>query len=262
MPNGSMGVDAGDYDGTGRPSIWVTNYENELHALYGNRCLENRILFDFRTTQAGIAVIGQKYVGWGTGFADLDLDGWEDLFVSNGHAIHYPTGPGVTRRQKPVLLMNRGNGRFLPAGRRLGAYGQKDWLGRGVAFVDLNNDGRIDLVLNPMNEPVTVLRNVGVEKHHWLGVQLRGAGDADVVGARVMLEAGSRRQTRFAKGGGSYASSPDRRLVFGLGTTDHIDKLAVIWPDGKQQEWTELVLDQYFLVTQGEKEVRALRSSR
>src|SRR5262249_62361730 len=91
---------------------------------------------------------------------------------------------------------------------------------------------------------------------HWLGVQLAGADHADVVGARVILEAGGRKQTRFARGGCSYASSPDRRLVFGLGKSDTIDKLSVIWPDGKQQEWTGLAPDRYHVLTQGEKEAR------
>jgi hypothetical protein len=260
MPNGSMGVDAGDYDGSGRPALWVTNYENELHALYGNLCRPGQALFSFQTTAAGIAALGQKYVGWGTAFIDFNLDGWEDLFISNGHAIRYPTGAGVTRQQKPVLLLNRGKGKFQLAGKRLGPYGQQDHLGRGVAFVDLDNDGRVDVVLQHLNEPAVVLRNVAPEPHHWLGVQLVGAGHRDVVGARVVLEAGGRRQTRFAKGGGSYASSSDRRLVFGLGQTERIDKLTVSWPDGQQQEWISLGPDRYHVVVQGERETREPRA--
>lgn len=254
VPNGSMGVDAGDFDGSGRPSLWVTNYENELHALYSNQCRGERLFFSYRTASAGIAVLGQKYVGWGTAFLDFDRDGWEDLFVSNGHAIRHPTGQGVTRRQKPVLLLNRGNGRFLPAGKRLGSYGQAEHLGRGVGFVDLDNDGRVEMVLSPTNEPATVLRNVAPEKHHWLGVQLVGDKNADVVGARVVQEGGGRSQTRFAKGGGSYASSSDTRLVFGLGTSDRIEKVTVVWPDGKRQEWTALAADRYHVLRQGKKE--------
>ena len=157
-PNGSMGVDAGDYDGSGKPGLWVTNYQNELHGLYRNLCRPGQTLFGFQTSAAGIAAIGQKYVGWGTGFIDFDLDGWEDLFVSNGHAVRYPKEPGVTRRQKPVLLLNRGNGKFLPAPKRIGSYGDEEHLGRGVGFVDLDNDGRIDMVLNHLNEPAGVLR--------------------------------------------------------------------------------------------------------
>ncbi len=248
--NGSMGVDAGDYDGSGMPALWVTNFENELHALYRNTSRAGSLFFRFHSSAAGIALLGKKYVGWGTGFVDFDLDGWEDLFVSNGHAIRYPTGEGVTRRQKPNLLLNTGKGKFTAATKRLGPYGEADHLGRGVAFVDLNNDGRVDVVISHMNEPVTVLQNVSGTEHHWLGVQLEGAGHADVVGARVLLEAGGRKQTRFAKGGGSFASSSDRRLVFGLAKTEKIDRLTVTWPDRTRQEWTGLAVDKYHVLKQ------------
>lgn len=252
-PNGSMGVDAGDPDGSGKPSLWVTNYENELHGLYSNMCKEGHVVFTFQTAAAGIAVIGQKYVGWGTAFIDFDLDGWEDLFVSNGHAIRYPTAVGVTRKQKPVLLLNGGKGKFVPAGKRIGPYGQEEHLGRGVGFVDLDNDGRVDLVLNPTNEPATILRNVCSANNHWIGFHLQGLQHADVVGAKVVLHAGDRSQTRFAKGGGSYLSSSDRRLVFGLGKTDTIDKVVVTWPNGCTQEWTSLPIDRYHPLAQAEK---------
>src|SRR5258708_15390787 len=117
--NGSMGVDAGDPERTGKPNIWVTNYENELRALYRNDSRPGRSFFQLRTAAAGIAAIGQKYVGWGTAFVDADLDGWEDLFVANGHAIRYPTGKESSRKQRPVLLMNQGAGKFRPANARI-----------------------------------------------------------------------------------------------------------------------------------------------
>jgi hypothetical protein len=251
--NGSMGVDAADYDGSGKPALWVTNYEGQLHALYRNISRPGDVLFRFQSTAAGIALLGKHYVGWGTSFIDFDLDGWEDLFVSNSHALRYPTGEGVTRKQKPILLLNQGNGKFLPATSRLGPYGAADHMGRGVAFVDLDNDGRVDVVISHMNEPVTVLRNIAAPEHHWLGVQLERAGHADVVGAKVVLEAGGRKQTRFAKGGGSYASSSDRRLVFGLAKTERIDKLTVLWPDRTQDEYIGLAVDRYHLLSQKQK---------
>jgi hypothetical protein len=251
--NGSMGVDAGDYDGSGKPSLWVSNFENELHALYRNISRPGHLFFRFHSSAAGIAVLGKKYVGWGTGFIDFDLDGWEDIFLSNGHVLMHPSGEGVTRRQKPILLLNRGNGKFLPATKRLGRYGQADHMGRGVAFVDLDNDGRVDVVISHVNEPVTILKNVAAPEHHWLGIQLVGAGHADVVGAKVVLEAGGRKQTRFAKGGGSYASSSDRRMVFGLGKSDRIEKLTVTWPDRARQEWTGLAIDRYHVLDQARK---------
>jgi hypothetical protein len=254
--NGSMGVDAGDPDGSGLPWVWVTNYENELHALYRNMCTKDHLHFLYYTPASGIAAIGQKHVGWGTGFLDVDHHGWEDLFIANGHAIRFPTT--TTRRQLPVLLRNR-NGKFKEITPRGGDYFRQSHLARGVALGDLDNDGKIDLVVSHMNEPVALLRNVAREDHHWLGVQLKRAGHADVVGARVILEAGGRKQTRFGKGGGSYASSPDRRLIFGLGQTDRIDRLTVIWPDGKQQAWTALALDRYHVLTQGEQQAQELR---
>jgi hypothetical protein len=248
--NGSMGLDAGDPDGTGLPSLWVTNYENELHALYRNRCNKDRVYFLFYTPASGIAAIGQKYVGWGTGFLDLDHHGWEDLFVANGHAIRHPTG--TTRRQRPVLLRNRGGGQFKEITARGGPYFREPHLGRGAALGDLDNDGLVDLVVSHVNEPVAVLRNVArVPGHHWLGVELARPGHADVVGARVAVEAGGRTQTRFAKGGGSYASAPDRRHVFGLGAAARIDRVTVVWPDGQKQEWASLAPDRYYRLTQG-----------
>lgn len=255
-PNGSMGCDVGDPEGTGKPAVWVTNYENELHALYRNMTPSpDRPSFVFATQPTGIAAIGQKFVGWGTGFLDFDLDGWEDLFISDGHAIRFPTG--TTRRQKPVLMQNRG-GRFTDVTRRGGSYFADVHLGRGSAWVDLDNDGRFDLVALHTNEPVSILKNVAAPAgHHWLGVQLAGKDHADVVGAKVVAEVGDRPQTRFAKGGGSYASSPDRRHLFGLGTAEKVAKLTVYWPDGSKQEWADVPADRYIVVTQGEKEFRS-----
>ncbi len=248
-PNGSMGLDAGDPEGTGKPALWVTNYENEFHALYRNRSVENKALFVFATQATGIGVIGQKYVGWGTGFVDLNLDGWEDIVINNGHAIRFPTT--ASRQQNPVLFLNR-EGKFTDATKRGGPYFQQPHLSRGSLLVDLDNDGRCDQVVCNMNEPAAVLRNVlPNEGHHWLGIQLKGEGNRDIVGARVIVEAAGRTQTRFAKGGGSYASSPDRRFVFGLGKADTITKLTVIWPNGAKQEWTDVPLDRYHVATQG-----------
>jgi hypothetical protein len=234
----------------------VTNYEGQLPNLYRLVYSQDLPFFRCDTAAAGILVLGRRDVGWGTGFIDFDLDGWEDVFASNGHTLRYPVGEGRGRRQKPVLLHNRGKGKFLPATKRLGSYGQTEHMGRGVAFVDLDNTGRVDIVISHINEPATILGNLAPKEHHWLGVQLAGAGNADVVGARVVLEAGGRKQTRFAKGGASYASSSDRRLVFGLGKTQRIDNLTVIWPDRTQQQWTGLAVDRYHVLTQGQKEAR------
>jgi hypothetical protein len=258
-PNGSMGVDAGDPDGSGRPALWVTNYEHELHGLYLNLCKKNQVLFSFHTEAAGIAAIGQKYVGWGTGFVDLDHHGWEDLVIVNGHAIRYPKD--APRRQKPVLLRNEA-GRFKDITPRGGPYFRQDHLARGLALGDLDNDGKVDLVISHVNDPVALLRNVAPDRGHWLGIDLVGKDFADVVGARVLVEAGGRKQTRFAKGGGSYASSPDRRLVFGLGKSNRVDKLTVIWRDGSRRSWDHVPVDRYHVLVQGTAELLNARPHR
>jgi hypothetical protein len=255
VANGSMGVDAGDYDGSGRPSLWVTNYENELHALYRNHCEDGQVFFNFQTCAAGIAAIGQKYVGWGTAFIDPERDGWEGLLVVNGHAIRYPhTAP---RRQRPVLLLNRQGGEgaagrtFHEATRRLGAYGLAEHLARGLALGDLDNDGRVGAVISHVNEPVTLLRGEPPADTGWLGVQLAGKGHADVVGARAVLEVAGRKLTRFAKGGGSYASSGDHRLFFGLGRAKEVGRLTVVWPDRSREHFDGLAPGHYYRITQG-----------
>lgn len=246
--NGSMGLDAGDPERTGKPALWVTNYQNELHALYRNEGKPGQPMFHFRTAGAGIAAIGQTYVGWGTAFLDADLDGWEDLVVSNGHAIRFPAGKEANRRQKPVLLLSK-DGKFREASSRLGEYFNTPKQGRGLGVGDLNNDGRVDLVFNHMNEPASVLRGIGGDEHEWLGLELVGKDHACVVGARAVLEVDGQRLTRFAKAGGSYCSSGDRRLVFGLGKSKP-GRLTVTWPGGGEQVVDGLVAGRYHRVEQ------------
>jgi enediyne biosynthesis protein E4 len=243
-PNGSMGVDAADYDGCGRPSLLVTNYQNESHALYHNQCQGKLTQFRYTTRATGIAALGLNYVGFGVSFFDLDNDGWEDVVIANGHVMRHPVG--IKRRQNPVLLRNEG-GKFKEITARGGPVFQQQFLGRGVAIGDLDNDGWPDVVISRMNEPVILLSNVAKESapHHWLGIELAGKNRRDATGARIVLEAGGRKQTRFAKGGGSYLSARDPRHLFGLGTTERIDKLTVIWPSGREQHWDNLAVDRY-----------------
>jgi hypothetical protein len=251
--NGSMGVDAGDYNGTGRPALWVTNYENELHGLYRNDIRPGHVFFSYKTIEAGLAAGGQRYVGWGTAFLDVDLDGWEDLFVANGHVTRSHSETGAGRFQPPRMFRNLG-GKFQDVSRQVGSYGEKNHLGRGVGFGDLDNDGRTDLVISQVNEPAAVLRGVGGRDCHWLGVELLGKDHADVVGARLQLQVGERALTRFAKGGGSYLSSSDRRLLFGLGRDGAPGRLTVTWPDGSSQTFDGLAADRYYRVSQGKAE--------
>jgi hypothetical protein len=259
-PTGSMGIDAADYNGTGLLSLFVANYENESHALYRNRGKGN---FVDASQTAGITSLGLKYVGFGAGFLDFDLDGHEDLFISNGHVVYHPPPPAETE-QLPVLVRNvRRPGqkshevRFENVTARAGPYFQTRHLGRGAAFGDLDNRGRIDIVLSPTNEPVAVLRNRHETGNHWLGADVVGRPYRDSVGTRLELQLGDgEKLVRVIKGGGSYLSSGDRRVLFGLGPHTKIDRLTVRWPSGKTQTWDGLAVDRYWKLMEGEEKAQ------
>jgi hypothetical protein len=253
QPNGSMGVDAADYDGCGRPSIWVTNFENENPALYHNECRGKSVFFRYATLISGISAMGRSYVSFGTDFLDVDNDGREDLVIANGHVVRHPASS--PRRQRAVLLHNQGGGRFTEISASAGDYFRQPHMGRGLAIGDLDNDGYADLAISHSNEPVVLLRNVTPSetgtRHHWLGIALLGRNNSDVVGAKVAVESGGRRLTRFAKGGGSYLSSGDRRLLFGLGPADTVESVTVTWPSGQEQSWDGLTIDRYWRLQEG-----------
>ena len=255
-----MDVDAGDYDGSGRTALLVTNYQNELHALYRNLASGEMPIFEFGSQSVGLAGLGRQYVGFGTSFVDIDSDGWLDVVIVNGHVIRYPSGTGV--RQLPVLLRNQGRRdrsegvRFEHLTAEAGPYFQAEHQGRGLAIGDLDNDGRPDLVISHVNDAVTLLCNEAGAGHHWLGVGLIGKEHADVVGAKLTLEVDGRRLTRFARGGTSYLSSSDRRHLFGLGAASKVGRLTVVWPSGKEQYGDTLPIDRYWQLVVDEREAR------
>jgi enediyne biosynthesis protein E4 len=258
-PNGSMGVDTADFDGSGFLSLFVTNFQGEMHDLYRNG---GKGQFNHASVMSGISVIGQDYVGWGGGFLDFDNDGAEDLLICNGHVARFPPPP-ATLAQRPVLFRNLHRpgdraiaARFTAMTQSGGPYFRTEHRARGVALGDLDNDGKIDLVISHVNEPVTILRNRLENGSHWLGVQLVGKPNADAIGARLTLEVGNRKLVRTVKGGASYLSSSDRRVVFGLGSAANVGKLTVRWPSGQTQTWDGLAVDWHWKLTEGEKEAK------
>ncbi len=263
-PNGSMGVDAADCYGTGHPALLVTNYQNESPALYRNLSTRGKPRFIYNSAQAGLVAMGRQYVGFGTGFLDVDNDGWEDIVIVNGHVVRHPKASSV--QQMPMLFHNGGRTdtadvNFTHANELGGDYFRTAHRSRGLVVGDLDNDGRPDLVISHVNEPVTILRNVAEGGAHWLGVRLTGLGHRDVVGAKVVLEVGGRTLTRFAKSGGSYLSASDRRLLFGLGAVATTGRLTVTWPWGQENHWDGLAIDRYWTLTSGGKAYPGLTRS-
>ena len=256
--NGSMGLAVGDYDRSGRASLLVTTYENELPALFRNRTADPAgPRFDYATRGSGLGVLDTGNVSWGTCFADFDLNGWEDVVIANGHAIRDPhrslrnLSLRNNRKQKPVLLLNDGAG-FAVESARGGPYFDSLHNARGTATGDLDNDGRLDLVICGHNEPVTVLRNVApVSGKHWVGLTLRGKTPRDLVGSRVVIETASGTFTRFVKGGASYGSTDDPRLHFGLGGDEKIVKSTIYWSHAAAEDVPGLTVDRYHQIREG-----------
>lgn len=254
--NGSMGVDVGDFDDSGRASIWVTNFESELPALYRNTGSGG---FAWQTQASGLGRLGGRNVGFGTAFVDFDNDSRQDLVFVNGHVVRYPRGAEFL--QRPVLLRNveiRGRQNFVNVSSAAGEWFLEPSRGRGLAKADLNNDGWPDLIVSHMEAPVTILRNLATDsvRNHWLGLQLEGQNNRPLAGAtvRVQLQDGERQLTQFVKSGGSYLSSSDPRLVFGLGEADQVVGITVRWPWGELQHWDALDVDQYWLLSEGKAE--------
>ncbi len=249
----SMGIDAADFDGSSRPSLVITNFQRELHSLYRN--LGNEAFF-YHSWAGGLAALPRAYVGWGTGFVDVDNDGWEDLVIVNGHLYRHPAGSTV---KQPMLLLHNteheGMRKFMDVGKEAGSPFRTPIVGRGLAIGDLDNDGWPDLVITKVNSPAAILRNQGAKTRsdqNWLGIRLHGKDHRDLVGSAVVVENKPQPMTRFAKGGGSYLSANDSRILFGLGSAKEPRRVTVKWSWGGTQTWENLQPGRYYALNEGE----------
>lgn len=248
---GSMGVAVGAYDGTNRFSLFVTNFAEEYNAFYRN----DGERFSDVSFRSGTAASSLPFVGWGTGFFDYDNDTLLDLIAVNGHV--YPQmdnaklGASAGYRQRTLLFRNRGGGLFDEVAARFGPVLMQERASRGLAIGDLDDDGRLDVVVNDIDGSPQVLHNELPATGHWLRVKLEGRGqNRDAIGAVVQVRSGATRQWRCVQSGTSYLSQDDMRLHFGLGTASAAEELTVRWPDGTETVRNHVPANQLVVIQQ------------
>ena len=247
----SMGIAQGDMLHNGRIDLFNTTFSDDYKPLYINDGDGN---FTDVSYQYGIAEPTVPFLGWGTSFFDYDNDGWLDLMSVNGHV--YPqvdgTSWGTTWKQRALLFHNvAGKLTLVPPLEGSGL--AKLAVARGMAVGDLFNDGRIDVVVNNLDGTPSLFRNVAAQENHWVGLTLVGGAKSprDGIGATVYLTANGFTQRQDVIAGGSFASSPDQRLHFGLGKAGKIDKVEVHWPSGLVELVPVAGIDQFVRVTEG-----------
>jgi enediyne biosynthesis protein E4 len=248
----SMGLAVGDYNHTGRPSIYVTNFSDENDLLYRNDGDWN---FKEYSYQSGLALPSLPWVKWGTAFVDLDNDGWLDLIAVDGHVYPQvdtlPSGGGY--RQPKLLQLNQKDGTFCDASDQAGKALMELRVSRGLAVGDLFNDGNMDVVVGDLDGSPMILRNHGIPGRHWVSFELTGKkSNRLALNARISLTAGGMTQTDEIHSGGSYLSQNDLRLHFGLGAAEKIDKVQIRWPSGLVDNLTNLAADHFYSVVEGE----------
>ena len=249
-----MGVDCADLDGDGRLDLVVGNYYGEGTTLYRN--LGGGAFID-ASDAAGVGPATREVLSFGLAAIDANADSRPDLAIANGHVADLR--PEQPMAMPPMLLANLGGGRFADVSGRAGPPWQAPRLGRGLASGDLDNDGRVDLVLLNQDAPLTFLRNRTEGAGHWLTILLEGtASDRDAVGARVSVEAGGRRLAFVREGGGSYQSSGDPRILVGLGDLGVAEAVEVAWPSGRIDRFESLGADSAYRLVEGDPEPRPL----
>ena len=245
----SMGVAADDADGDGLTDLFVTNFYDEYNVLY--RQLPGGIFADISNT-ARLKEPSLAKLGFGTQFIDGDLDGWPDLVVANGHVDDFRSH-GIPFRMQAQYFANLGAGRFaeLPA-EQLGDYFQQELLGRGLARLDWNRDGREDFVISNLNSPACLVTNQTVETGHFLALQLRGVeSNRDAIGAVVKITAAGQAWTKQLTAGDGYQASNQRQLLFGLGDDVVVKELSVRWPSGREQIFLDVAVDSEYMLVEG-----------
>jgi hypothetical protein len=254
---GSMGVTWGDYDHSGRLSMFITEFADQPNTLYRNLGFSKSGSHGFEDV-AMPSHLGQAslpLVGWGTSFFDMDNDGWLDLFIANGHV--YPqmdNVKGSATYAEPMLLhRNLRDGTFEEVSRAAGIANMPLKSRRGAAFGDIANNGNIDIVVLNVGEPPSLLLNTNKSPNHRVLFQLVGTkSNRAAIGSRVTIHAGRMTQFDEVRGGGSYLSQNDLRIHFGLGSATKIESIEVRWPTGKTESFQNVAVDKIYTITEGQ----------
>jgi hypothetical protein len=246
-----MGVDAEDVNGDGRPDLLLTTYRGEYDTIYRN--LGGRTFQDV-SAGSGIVRDSMPEVGWGCALADFDNDGLPDLLVVNGHVDDNLRELGIDdvgQAERSKVFRNVGGGRFRLV-TDAGTFFTSEHVARGAAFGDLDDDGDLDVVVSLLDARPAVLINESAPRA-WIGFDLVGRrASRPAVGATVTVHAGGRVFRRQVKGGGSYLSSNDPRVLVGLGDLDQVDRIEVRWPSGARTTLTRPATGRYHLVREAD----------
>jgi len=248
-----MGVDATDYDHSGYPSVMITNFSNQMLSLYHN---EGKGLFVDEAPQSAIGRATLLTLGFGCFFFDYDLDGWPDIFIANGHI-----DPEIQRVQAnvkyampPHLFRNLGKGKFEEVTNSMGAAFITPRVGRGAAYADTSNDGRLELLLSTNGGPAYLFRNEAQDGSANRSLRLKLVGtksNRDGIGAVVRLSSGVDSQTQMMRSGSSYLSSSELILTFGLAQRDKADTIEIRWPSGQVDHLSNVAAGQTITATEG-----------
>jgi enediyne biosynthesis protein E4 len=245
-----MGVDFEDYNNDGWPDVIITDLANQRYALYSN---EGDGTFNYSTGAAGLGSMTLLHSGWGVRFMDYDNDGWKDLFIAQSHVMDTIeiNEPHLHYREPPLLAHNENGKMFVDASAGAGEVFRDQWVGRGLATGDIDNDGRTDVVITSNNGPAWVLRNETRTANHWITLKLVGTrSNRDGIGAQIEVTTDAGKQYVTVTTAGSYESSSDPRAHFGLGNAMSVKAIRIRWPSGITQTLQNVKADQFLTITE------------
>jgi len=247
---GAMGIDAADYDGSGVPSLVIGNFSNEMVSLYHN---EGRGFFIDVAPVSEVGRASLLTLAFGAFFFDFDLDGLQDIFITNGHVDDdiQAVQQRVSYAQPPHLFRNVGDGRFTEATDKVGEAFARPVVGRGAAYGDIDGDGDLDVAVTTNGGPAYLFRNDGASENAWIAFKLQGsASNREGIGAQIDLTAGGKTQSLVVKSATGYCSQNQLPVTFGLGPAARVDKVEITWPSGKKQILGTLAPRQTHTVTE------------